>query len=66
MSDPFVTDILVHEWNGDECKHGCLCVHTIDTHNALCPNRVHDLQKQYAKVKSECYQLWLKLSGFSV
>ena len=63
MSDPFVTDFLVHEWSGAyECIHGCLCVHTIQTWNQLCPNRVHKLQEQYAKLKIERDNLWLELS----
>lgn len=61
MSDPFVTDFLLHEWNGDECKHGCLCVHSIHTHNNLCPNRVHELQQRYAKLKIERDEMWLTL-----
>mgnify|MGYP000346549679 CR=1 FL=1 len=63
MSDTFATDILVHEWNGaNECKHGCLCAGTIQTWNQLCPNRVHELQERYARLKIERDNLWLELS----
>lgn len=62
MSDPFVTDFLLHEWTpANECKHGCLCIHTIHNHNNLCPNRVHELQERYAKLKIERDEMWLTL-----
>ena len=62
MTDRLATDILVHEWNGaNECIHGCLCVCTMQTWNQLCPNRVHELQQRYAKLKIERDEMWLTL-----
>ena len=62
MTDRLATDILVHEWNGaNECIHGCLCVRTMQTWNQLCPNRVHELQQRYAKLKIERDEMWLTL-----
>lgn len=54
-------ELLTHEWNGDECKHGCLCAHSAHTHNELCPNRVRELQEEYARIKIERDELWARL-----
>lgn len=69
MSDRLATDILVHEWNGaNGCIHGCLCVHTIQTWNQLCPNRVHELQQRLVKAEADnsLLRLTLKRLGAEV